>query len=178
MARYNSVVRKLNKYKYIVDGKLTGKGYFSSKIYADEIAMGEIFATDFVKNIDEYQILLLLAALVYEHRETTEFKREFKSEKQKELWKLLINNEFLKREKKFDNLNKVGVFIHPVYNGKTFFEVINLTNLQEGDIIRIYAQILDRIGQIKKAATDSEVITKMENCQGIIQKVLEGIWLV
>jgi superfamily II RNA helicase len=178
MARYNSVVRKLNKYEYIVDGKLTAKGYFSSKIYADEIAMGEIFATDFVKNIDEYQILLLLAALVYEHRETTEFKREFKSEQHRKLWKMLINNEFLKREKKFDHLNKVSVFIQPIYNGKTFFEVINLTNLQEGDIIRIYAQVLDRIGQIKKAATDSEVITKMENCQGIIQKVLEGVWIV
>jgi len=197
LSRYNSIVRNLKKYSYIVEnnkgekslqkekiGKqsiketLTDKGYFSAKIYADEIAMGEIFATDFVSKLDDYQILLALAGLVYEHRPTTEFKREYKTERYQQLWKLISNQEYLRKVTKFQNLSKITVFIDPLYNGKTFFEVVLLTNLLEGDVIRFYAQILDRIGQIRKASTNHELITKLENCKGIIEKTLEGIWLV
>ncbi len=178
LARYNSIVRKLNKYEFIVDNKLTAKGKFSARIYADEITMGQIFATDFVKSLDEYQILLTIAALVYEHREMNIFKTTYLDNGYNKLKNLLSKNEYLSREKKFLNLKLVTTLVSPVYNGKTFFDVLNLTNLLEGDIIRFYAQILDRIGQIKKAATSSELITHLENCQGLIEKVLEGIWLV
>ena len=84
----------------------------------------------------------------------------------------------MRKVTKFQNLSKITVFIDPLYHGKTFFEVVMLTNLLEGDVIRFYAQILDRIGQIRKASTDHELITKLENCKGIIEKTLEGIWLV
>ena len=182
LARYNSIVRKLIKYTYIEKEngkeKLTGKGYFSAKVYADEIAMGEIFATDFVSQLDDYQILLALAALVYEHRPTTEFKREYKTEKYQQLWKIISNQEYLRKVTKFQHLSKITVFIEPIYNGKTFFDIVELTNLQEGDVIRFYAQILDRIGQIRKASISHELLTKLENCKGIIEKTLEGIWLV
>jgi len=68
--------------------------------------------------------------------------------------------------------------IHPVYSGETFFDVLNQTNLLEGDLIRFFAQIMDKIGQIKKASRDHRVISKMMNCEGIIKKSLEGIYLI
>jgi hypothetical protein len=52
------------------------------------------------------------------------------------------------------------------------------TNLVEGDLIRFFGQILDKIGQIKKASNDHRLISKMKNCEGIIKKALEGIYLV
>ena len=155
-----------------------GEEYFSAKVYADEIAMGEIFATDFVSQLDDYQILLALASLVYEHRPTTEFKREYKTEKYQQLWKIISKQEYLRKVTKFQHLSKITVFIEPIYNGKTFFDIVELTNLQEGDVIRFYAQILDRIGQIRKASISHELLTKLENCKGIVEKTLEGIWLV
>ena len=91
---------------------------------------------------------------------------------------MISKEEWLGKEKKFLNLSRVSALIQPAYNGKTFFDVLLLTSLLEGDLIRIYAQILDRIGQVKKAAVKSETITKLENCQGIIEKILEGIWLI
>jgi len=80
LARYNSIRKKLSKYGYVENNKLTYKGKFSSKVYADEITMGEVFATDFTKNLDYYQILLILGAIVYEHKDMTEFKKEVKNE--------------------------------------------------------------------------------------------------
>jgi superfamily II RNA helicase len=178
MARYNSIIRKLNKFGYIKEGKLTDKGFFSSKVYADEITLGEIFATDFVTQLDEYQILLTLAAIVYEPRMNHKFKQKFREEKLKLLKTALHNDEFLGREKKFLNLDIMTTIINPLYNGKTFFEILEMTNLLEGDLIRILAQVLDRVGQIKKATSDVELRRKIDNCKGIVEKALEGIYLI
>jgi superfamily II RNA helicase len=178
LSRYYSIVRKLKKYEYIKDDKLTDKGFFSSKIFADEITIGEIFATDLVKQLNEYQILLILGALIYEPRMTHKFKQKFRNEDLKQLKTLLRRKEYLAKEEKFENLDLITTLIHPVYQGKDFFDLLDLTNLLEGDLIRFFAQINDRIGQIRKATRDHELITKVSNCQGIIDKALEGIYLV
>jgi len=91
---------------------------------------------------------------------------------------MIKNDEYLGREKKFLEMKQMTTFIYPIYEGKTLFDVLPLTNLLEGDLIRVYAQILDRIGQIRKAGTDHKLITKIDNCQGIIEKAMEGIYLV
>jgi superfamily II RNA helicase len=178
LARYNSIYRKLQKLEYIKEGKLTEKGFFSSKVFADEITLGEIFATGLSSKLDEYQILLVLAALIYEPREKNKFKQKFRNEQLKQLKTILHSSEFLGKEKKFLELDNITTLINPVYNGKTFFDVLEMTNLLEGDLIRIYGQILDRLGQIKKASTDYVLLNKIANCKGIVDKALEGIYLV
>ncbi len=178
LARYYNIVRKLKQLGYIQEGKLTEKGVFASKVYADEISLGEIFATELVSQLDEYQILLVLAALVYEPGRNDEFKQEYREEQLQKLKNVLHKNEYLTHEEKFLQLNTLTALINPVYNGKTFFELLGMTNLLEGDLIRLFAQILDRVGQIKKATTDHELVRKMQNCKGIVEKMLEGIYVV
>ncbi|MDO8655750.1 MAG: DEAD/DEAH box helicase [Nanoarchaeota archaeon] len=178
MARYFNIIRKLKKYGYVQEGKLTEKGIFSSKVYADEISMGELFATDLSAQLDEYQILLAIACLVYESGRNDEFKQEYRDESLNNLKKVLHKNEYLTMEKKFLEMNKLTALINPVYNGKTFFDLLGMTNLLEGDLIRFFAQILDRVGQIKKATNDHELMRKMQNCKGIIERMLEGIYVV
>lgn len=178
LSRYNSLVHKLTKYEYIGKNFLTEKGKFSSRIFADEIALGEIFATSFVESIDEYQILLLLACLVYEPRETNKFHKTSGHELLAKLKHLLAKNEYLQREKKFLYLPEMATLISPIYQGRNFFDLLELTNLMEGDLIRFFSQIKDRLSQIKKASSDYRLLHKLENCQGIIDKALEGIYLV
>lgn len=204
LARYESIVRKLKKYGFVGKGnrstekwmekeneeerrkedggKLTEKGHFASKIFADEIIMGEIFATDISENFDEYQIFLILGALAYEPRENVKVAKNnqqfFRDESLKRVKAILLSNELTARERKFLELDTVTLFLNPIYHGKTFFEVLQLTNLLEGDLIRIYTQILDRLGQIRKATTNSRLRNKIENCEGILKKALEGIYLI
>lgn len=178
LATYNNIVRLLNKYGYLSKMKLTDKGHFSSRMYADEIAMGEIFATDIFSQLDEYQVLLILGALVYEPRENDEFKKTYYSEQLRNLKTILHKNFYLSREKKFLQLKTVTAFTHPIYYGEDFFAVLDATNLLEGDLIRLYLQILDRTGQIKKASVTSELLWKINNVEGVVKKALEGIYLV
>ena len=181
LSRYYAIVRRLKKNGYIdSEGKLTEKGVFSSKVYADEITLGEIFATPFVEQLDEEQILLVIAALVYEEREKFKVKPSWGEGKGKlaQLKGLLQRHPYLVLEKKFNVLPAMTIFIQPILEGKTFFDVLKDTEMVEGDLIRIYAQILDRIGQIKKATASYSLRHKMDNCKGIMERALEGIYLV
>lgn len=178
LARYSSIIRGLQKFGYVQDSNLTEKGHFASKIFADEITTGEIFATDFVNQFDEYQILLILACLVYEPRETNKFGKPQRNEQFKILQRVLSKQEYLGKEKKFLSLNEMSTIILPIYEGKTFFDLLETTNLLEGDLIRFFAQIKDRITQIRKASANYKVINKMSNCQGIIDQALAGIYML
>src|SRR3989338_4855016 len=125
LSRYYSIIRRLQKFKYVYNKKLTDKGVFASKIFADEITIGEIFATSLVDQLEEYQILLILAALVYEPRATTKFNNLFRDQQLKDLKNKLRKREYLAKEKKFENLDIMTALIQPVYQGQTFFELID-----------------------------------------------------
>ncbi len=179
LSRYYSILRKLNKLDYIKSNHLTNKGHFSARIFADEITMGEIFATDFAKELDEYQILLVLAALVYEYKDGSNPDRDNHKEQLRNLFRMIHDNDYLKKERKLvANLHKISWLINPLYEGESFFDILKNTDLLEGDIIRIYAQIIDRIGQILKSNVDYYLRAKLENCQSLIKTTLEGVYLV
>ncbi len=178
MARYNSIVKRLYAYGYIDEGHLTDKGKFSAKIFSEEITVGEIFATEMVQSLDEYQILLVLACLAYEYKDIDEFKHQQPNDQLRKLKSILASNDYLYHEKKFQSIEQMTALIFPAYYGQNFFEVMKQSSFVEGDLIRLFSQILDKIGQIRKASLDMRVWNKMQNCEGIIKKVLEGIYLV
>ncbi len=178
LARYNNIVQQLRKYNYVEGSHLTWKGFFSSRIYADEITTGEVFATEVVEELDEYQIMLIIACLIYEPREMDEFRQQFRNEQLRLLKSLLHRNDYLARENKFLELENMTALIHPIYSGKSFFDVLQAINLLEGDLIRFYSQVLDRLGQIRKATNDEHLQYKIENCRKMVEKALEGIYVV
>ncbi len=173
--RFNNIKKNLQNLNYLNKEILTYKGNFSSMIYADEILFGEIFATDFYKQLNEFQILMIVACICYEARERTEFYQRYLSEHTKSLRKLIRNNDFLFKVKKFNELNKLTALIDPIYHGKTIFDIFDNTNLLEGDVIRFFRQILDRMGQIKKATKDDVLRDMISRCQDIVSDSMKDI---
>ncbi|MDP2749396.1 MAG: DEAD/DEAH box helicase [Nanoarchaeota archaeon] len=172
---FNNIKKKLNKLGYIKDGRLTEKGEFSSKIYADEILFGEIFATEFYKDLNEYQILLLLGCICFEQRERTEIYQVYYSEFSEGLMKKVKENEFLKKEKKFNFMKKISAFVDPCYSGKSIFDIIKNSNLLEGDVIRFLRQMSDRLNQLKKATDDERLARLLESCQERVENTMKDI---
>ncbi len=176
---FNNIKKTLLKLNYVNPGSaLTGKGNFSSKIYADEINFGEIFSTDFYKSLNEYQTLMIIAALCYEARQKTRFFEKYLTDDLRSLKKLLKTNDYLYRDKRFKEFNKLTALIYPIYNGKTIFDVLDNTNLLEGDVIRFFRQVMDRLGQVKKATKDENLVTMLNACQDIISKSMKDIDVV
>ncbi len=177
--RYNRIVKKLKRSGFLTsDNQLTDKGIFATKIFVNEIVISEIFATEMFRKMSDYQILLTLAALCYEPRERTRFKKRYLNKEYSQLRSILGDNVITRREKSFEGLRDATALVYPIYSGKTFFDLLESTNLLEGDIIRFFGQVLDRVNQIRKAGGDSELAEKMHFVSGLIKHSLEGIYLV
>ena len=173
--KFAALSLKLGKLGYIKDGKLTEKGLFSSRIYSEEVLTGEIFSTSFYLDLNEYQIMLLIACICYEPREKTEFYKIYNSEFLNALRKKIRSDFFISRDKKFDYIEQLTALIHPCYHNETIFDIVKNTNLLEGDLIRFFRQMLDRINQVKQATNDMRLQQMLKSCQEIILNCLRDI---
>jgi len=172
---FENIKRKLIHLHYLHDGKLTGKGEFAAKIYADEILLGEIFATDFCKELNEFQILLILACLCYEPREKTEFYKLYPGKWAEGLKHKISRNEYLHKEHRFKELENLTALVHLCYYGKGIFEIIKNTNLLEGDLIRFFRQVLDRLNQVREASNNHDLAIRIDGCKKLVRDCISEI---
>ncbi len=170
--------KKLEKSGYVLNNSLTEKGEFASKIYSDEVLTGEMFATEFYKKLNEYQMLMIAACICYEAREKTEFYKMHPSRHIEELKKMTWRDDFLRKEKRFNEIDNLTSLIHPLYHGSGLFKILENTNLPEGDLIRFLRQIVDRLGQIKMATTDRSLGDMMDNCQKLVNDCVKDFGIV
>ena len=161
--------KKLEKMGYAQGSNLTEKGVFASKIYSDEILIGEMFATGFYTKLNEYQMLMAVACLCYESREKTEFFRKHHSRFTDELKRMIWRHEYLKHEKRFREIDDLTALVHPLYHGQSLIKIIENTNLLEGDVIRFFRLIEDKLRQIKSATEDRSLRDMLSNCQKIVE---------
>lgn len=172
---FSNLKKRLVRMEYVKDDKLTEKGEFASKVYADEIQLGEIFATDFCKQFNDYQLFVLLACLCYEPRRKDEFYKQYRTQHTSSLKNKLKQHEYLKREKRFRHIDDITAFVYPCYYGKNIFDIIQNTNLLEGDVFRFFRQVLDRIGQIRKATNNYDVKDMLDKWQHLINNSMQEI---
>jgi superfamily II RNA helicase len=175
-SRFGNIKKTLLNMQYVDDlNKLTEKGRFASRIYSDEIFISEIFGTDVYRRMNKYQILLFLALVCFEPREKTEFYESYLTEDFHDLKKILNNVDYVAKDKRIRNLKDMTALIYPIYNGDSIFDVINNTNLLEGDVIRIFRQIIDKIGQIIDAGKFVDLMDLMKDCREIVVKSMKDI---
>jgi superfamily II RNA helicase len=172
---FDRLKKKLERLQYIKNERLTEKGEFCAKIYSDEIFTSEIFATDFYRNYHEYQLMLLIACICYEARERTDFYKVFPSKLTKELEHGIARNEYLHKERRLKHLVDVTALVHPCYHGQSIFDILKNTNLLEGDIIRFFRQMIDRMTQIRNATQDARLVEIMRHLEDVILHSLQDI---
>lgn len=97
---------------------LTQTWVFASKIYSDEMLIGEMFATDFYTKLNEYNMLLVIACICYEAREKTEFFKNYPSKSADELKRLIWKNEYIAHEKRFREIENLTALMHLLYYKK------------------------------------------------------------
>ncbi|HSU72562.1 MAG TPA: DEAD/DEAH box helicase, partial [Candidatus Binatia bacterium] len=75
MASFKNKVKQLQKMGYLTpEEKLTWKGKFLLSIYANELLLGEIFATDLHQEFTVVELCALISAIIFEERKNVEFK--------------------------------------------------------------------------------------------------------
>lgn len=158
LASWNHKKRMLEKMGYVKNDELTEKGWFVRHIYANEILIAEIFATDLYKRLSDMEALLVVVAIAYEGRRGDRFygiRKEFPTSDR--IFKKLSNNQYVMKNLNKRHLNNVIRITKAWANGATFEELFEYSTLEEGDLIRLFRQSIDLLRQLKKASMTEEL---------------------
>jgi len=173
-ARYEKALKVLRKMGYVNEDQLTDLGMFTTKIYSNELEISQLFMNSAIK-FDEYKILLLIAAVAYEEKKDIRFYETFPSKEVSELKYALRSHEFLNKFDFYKNIDKLTAIVYPMFEQKTFTDILKNSTMVEGDLMRLLMQMLDRLEQIDRALYDHELQGMVRNCKHIIKDSLSGI---
>jgi superfamily II RNA helicase len=176
---FDKIKRKLIELGDLKDNNITSKGMFTSKIYCEEYLLGEIFFEKFYEELNEYQLTLMMACICYEgRREELDFKKVYPDKKISELKNNIHKNEYIKKDKRFNDLVSMTALIHPCFNAGNIFNAIENTNLPEGDLLRFYRTLIDRFSQVRQATKDFQLAKRIDNCMDAIRRCIELVDVV
>ncbi len=146
MASYNNIKKRLIKYGYLIKDVLTAKGQFATRIYANEMLITELLFTGAFHKLNPVDINVLIGGVVYEPRRNDWFDVIRKNNIGVDMDDPIINKEL-----PIQNIRKVDDVVRSWCSGCKFDALTKKCNLQEGDIVRFFRQIIDRLQQVKKA---------------------------
>lgn len=155
MVRFYNKVDILKKRGYVdKNNLLTEKGLFTLHIFFYELIIGEIFCTKIYKDLRDDELLVLVAALVYEERLRDYFSIKGTKQTYINIIKQISKNEYLEKKINKRSIQRMILLVSRWANGYSFKEILEVTNLQEGDIIRLFRRIIDVLRQVRKATHD------------------------
>ena len=159
---------KLNILKdlgYIKNEVLSSKGAFASAVYGYELITSELYEKGFLEHLDKFELGILATAIVFEPRKSQRPPSIPKKLKQiKDMCENLIK-EINKKERKYRiyPLSKKPNFhlanaTEAWLKGVSFKKIVNLTDTDEGEIVRYFRMAVQILREIKEASVISQVL--------------------
>ncbi|MBT4351373.1 hypothetical protein HOD20_02475, partial [archaeon] len=168
---FNNKVRNLEKLGFIEENKLTTKGLFARRIYDQEILVTELFTGEFYKELTDEQMVVLCAAIIYEFDRRNEFDMDSMKNESRDLIKKIgqYDDTLFKYLTKL-HVKKMYKLFSSFAKEDEFKDILNYTNLAEGDLIRLFRRTIDLMRQIRNATEDIDLEDKCSQCIRSIQK--------
>ncbi len=165
LKQYEQRVKTLIDMEYLSsDGEtLTLKGRFARNIYQEELVLTELFTSALVDEYTDVQILLLVASIEFEPRYNLKFKKG-KTPHARQLMELFKPYRDIFRYFKKTSLYDLEPLINAWYSGREFTDLLELTTMSEGDIIRFFRRIIDVLQQIEHATEDEVLRKRARDC--------------
>ncbi|HII71349.1 TPA: DEAD/DEAH box helicase, partial [Candidatus Woesearchaeota archaeon] len=152
---------------------LTWKGQFATHVYTQEMLVTEIFFNDLWKDLDNYELTLIVAAIVYEEKKNDSFRVDIDTANIRRVLKALKRDSYAFRTINKAAIKRLAFIVWKWASGCEFQEMMQYTNLLEGDLIRLFRQCIDLMKQVKsaaRAADKDELVTRMDSCIDSIKR--------
>ncbi len=171
---YERKLELLRRLGYIDDKGLLPRGELASRIHTEEIAVTELYFHGYFHECNEHELNAICLSLIYEHR-----RRAGNGEQQRPQAKL---PEKIKSARGFINsLARQHPFIKPLETrichlmvawseGAAFEEIMAMTDIPEGDLIRAFRQVIDLLRQIRDAIKEMSLRDKLLSCLACINR--------
>lgn len=178
---YVNYLRVLKKMEFVSeengDYNITWKGNFASHIFAHEIELAELYYSGVFHQLNEIELLVYLTSLEYEPRLSDKFYGP--KGNPASLFEKIESHPYIGRKLKKRTVKTVYMMVSMWAKGCEFTELLEICNLAEGDIIRLFRRILDTLKQIKSAVhgTDKneEALHKIERASVMIDRDVVAI---
>ena len=170
MRRYKQFLRVLNNLGYLDGERVTKKGEFASKIYTHELLVSELFTTGLYKKLDCTELAILLTAIMYEERRNDHFKFDSETNNYEKICNVISTNALVTSEINYINLKRMCLLVRAWCQGYDFSDLLDITNVEEGDIIHLFRNTLDLTRQILHASDDIDIKRKMEEILNMIDR--------
>ncbi|AJF61907.1 TPA: DEAD/DEAH box helicase [Candidatus Woesearchaeota archaeon] len=164
MSSYNHKVKILKSMGYIQGEGLSDKGLFATKIYSNELLVTEMFADNIYKELSDEEINVLVAAAIYEPRRKDYFSLKGIDKTYAHIMRVISKRSYVSK-----NLNKLYVkrmvrVIGDFTAGTDFRNLLELSSLEEGDLIRLIRRVIDMLRQIRHASNSHELVERLHIC--------------
>jgi superfamily II RNA helicase len=154
MQSYANYCTILNRLGFLEDKQLTWKGDFASRIYTKELEVGELVFQGMLEQLSLKHMCVLLAALIYEPRRMDKF--DIRKANVDKILDMLAQSSFLNRKIKKLYLKRMYRIVSAWVEGAEFEDLLKLSSLAEGDVIRLFRQLIDMLRQIKGSLLATE----------------------
>jgi len=157
-------INLLKQAGYIENGQLTQKGMFAKTVYGYELILSELYAQGFLEQFDEESLAAISVSVVFEPRKNQRITR---LSKRSQSLKNICQDLFVSIKDKETNL-RIYPFSKPPFfhlseaiylwmRGKSFSEVLQCTDTDEGEVVRYFRMSI----QILREIRDAEVATPL-----------------
>ncbi len=178
MGTFANKLRILKKFGYVLDDNtLTSRGEFARMIYAFELIIAELCTSEVWKELDDTAFLATLATIMWEGRRGAKFYHPPNKHLVNRALQRLSKNTFVFRKFNIPAFKHLHPIIHHWYNGGDFVEMVEFSNLLEGDYIRIFRQLIDMCRQIKRCSGNYDLIEVVERCMTKIDRSIVKVEL-
>jgi len=172
---YERKLELLRKLGYIDDKGLLPRGELASRIHTEEIAVTELYFHGYFHECNEHEVNALCLSLVYEHRRRAAANGEQPRAAAKMPEKIKSARGFI------NSLARQHPFIKPLETrichlmiawseGTAFEDIMAMTDIPEGDLIRAFRQVIDLLRQIRDAVKENSLRDKLLSCLAFINR--------
>ena len=161
---YDKKLAKLRELEYVErigdDDRLTSRGEFARLIYGHELILTELFTTTVATGLSELHCILIAGALEFQDKRGVTFARGDAPS----------TDAFLATLKPYPTIQRyfrdsAMRVIEPVlsrwYGNGGFADLLQVTTMPEGDIVRFMRRIIDVLSQVERATTDVTLAEKI-----------------
>jgi superfamily II RNA helicase len=170
----------LEEMDYLEGEVLLPRGEFAAQIYAQELLITEMYFAGLFHEWDEDQINAVMVAVDYEPRKNEHLPRPgllpFEQKPVKKIIReLLYRYGVDEQETRF--FPSLSPLAYRWSQGCDFLELLDYTELQEGDIVSAFRRAIDLLRQIRAACLEEDpmLASKLKNCMNKMDRDLVEI---
>jgi superfamily II RNA helicase len=175
--KINLLVRSNN------NGVLTPKGLFAKTVYGYELILAELYEQNILEQLDEFGLGVVSCAVVFEPRKNQHMPSISKASRKIKMACEEIYRQIKDKERHFRiyPLSKIPAFhlsnaIEAWLRGTDFHKIIQLTDVDEGEVVRYFRMAVQILREINKSRAASATLKEKlkETCRVINRDIIDA----